>query len=137
MTAASHRAPLAPLTRLVVSSPLVTLPPLSVCLCLCLSAHRRLSLHPPGVSCPAGCHVASHHPNASCPPALAITPYDHPFYSNFEYFDQEEQSPKIQEHVPIEWDVGLGKHLQCCFIVPPPTHHALRLTCITPDATVA
>jgi hypothetical protein len=26
--------------------------------------------------------------------AVAIVSYDHPFYSNFEYFDQEEQSPK-------------------------------------------
>jgi hypothetical protein len=42
---------------------------------------------------------------------------------------------KIQEHAPSEWDVGLGKHLQCCLIFPPPTHHTLRLTCITPDAT--
>jgi hypothetical protein len=26
--------------------------------------------------------------------AVAIASYDHPFYSNFEYFDREEQSPK-------------------------------------------
>jgi hypothetical protein len=44
---------------------------------------------------------------------------------------------KIQEHAPSEWDVGLGKHLQYCSIVPPPTHCTLRLTCITPDATIA
>ncbi len=45
---------------------------------------------------------------------------------------------KIQEHAPSEWYViGLGKHLQCYSIVPPPTHHALRLTCITSDAIIA
>jgi hypothetical protein len=27
--------------------------------------------------------------------AFVIVPYDHPCFSNFEYFDQEEQSPKI------------------------------------------
>jgi hypothetical protein len=29
---------------------------------------------------------------------------------------------KNQEHAPSKWDVGLGKHLQYCSIVPPPTH---------------
>jgi hypothetical protein len=41
-TATSHHAPLTPLVRLVVASPLVTLPP-PVCLRLRLSLHRRLS----------------------------------------------------------------------------------------------
>jgi hypothetical protein len=44
-TAASHCTPLAPLIRLVVASPRVTLPP-PVCLYLRLSAHRRLIPRP-------------------------------------------------------------------------------------------
>ncbi len=43
----------------------------------------------------------------------------------------------IQEHAPSDLDVGLDKHLQCCSIVPLPTHCALRLTCITTDVTIA
>jgi hypothetical protein len=61
---ASHRTPLAPLTRLVVASPLATPPP-HVCLRLHLSAHRHLSLCPPCASCLAGCCIASHHTNYS------------------------------------------------------------------------
>ncbi len=61
--------------------------------------------------------------------ASAIASYDQPFYSNFDYFINKSNHQKIQEHAPSEWDVGLGKHLQCCSIVPSPTHRALRLTC--------
>ncbi len=32
--------------------------------------------------------------------AVVIASYDHPFYSNFEYFDQKEQSPKNPEICP-------------------------------------
>jgi hypothetical protein len=44
--------------RLFVVLPLVMLLP-PVRLCLRLSLHHRLSLHPSCISCPAGCHVAS------------------------------------------------------------------------------
>ena len=59
--------------------------------------------------------------------ALFIAPYDHPFYPILNILINKSNHQKIQEHVPSEWDVGLGKHLQCCSIVPPPTHYALRL----------
>jgi hypothetical protein len=55
--------------RPFVMSPLVTLPP-PVHLCLRLSSHRCLSLRPSCISCPSGCHIASHYNNASCPLAL-------------------------------------------------------------------
>ncbi len=67
-TAASHRAPLAPLVGLVFVSPLVTL--LSpVRLHLRLSPHRHLLLRPSYASFPAGCRVTSHHAPASRQPA--------------------------------------------------------------------
>ncbi len=50
---------------LFVMSPLVTPPP-TVGLCLHLSLHRRLSLHPSCISCLAGCCVASHYLDTSC-----------------------------------------------------------------------
>ncbi len=58
----------------VVSS--LMMPPPPICLCLRLSLHCHLSLHPSRISCPAGCRVASHYLNASCPPAplTLITP---------------------------------------------------------------
>ncbi len=55
--------------RPFVMSPLVMLLP-PVCLRLHLSSHRCLSLHPPCISCPSGCRIASHYNNASCPPVL-------------------------------------------------------------------
>ncbi len=74
-TTTYYCAPLTPLVQLVVASPLVTLPPpvslhlclssrllsgwllrhLLSCRCLCLSLHRRLSLHPSCASYPADC----------------------------------------------------------------------------------
>jgi hypothetical protein len=63
---------------------------------------------------------------------VLIAPYDHPFYSNFEKkLIKKSNHQKIQEHEPSEWDVSQGKHLQRCSIVPPSTHHTLRLTGIT------
>jgi hypothetical protein len=54
--------------RLFVVSPLVTpLPP--ICLRLRLLSHCCLSLCPSCTPCPAGCCIASHHVDASCPPA--------------------------------------------------------------------
>jgi hypothetical protein len=63
-----RRESLMPLFRLVVALPLVMLPP-PVRLHLRLSSHCRLSLRPSHPSCPAGCHVASHHAATSRPPA--------------------------------------------------------------------
>jgi hypothetical protein len=62
--------------KLFVMSPLVMPLPL-ICLHLHLTLHRHLSLRPSCVSCPVGCHVASHHTNASHPPApptLVVAP---------------------------------------------------------------
>ncbi len=67
-TATSHCAPLLPLFRMVVVSPLVMLPP-PVRLRLCLSLHHRLSLRPSRASCPADCCVNSCHAAAFQPPA--------------------------------------------------------------------
>jgi hypothetical protein len=64
---ASHCTPLLPLIRLVLASPLI-MPPSPVRLHLCLSSHCRLSLQSSCTSCPAGCHIASHHSAASHPP---------------------------------------------------------------------
>ncbi len=65
------------LPRLLIVSPLVTPQP-PVHLCLHLSLHRRHSLRPSHISCPAGFCIASHYVNASClptPPTLvAILP---------------------------------------------------------------
>jgi hypothetical protein len=46
----------------------LVMPPPLVRLCLHLSLHCCLLLRPSCNSCPAGCHVASHYNNASCPP---------------------------------------------------------------------
>jgi hypothetical protein len=61
--------------RMFVVSPLMTPPP-PVCLCLRLSLHRPLSLHPSYISCLAGCCVASHYVDVFCPPAplTLVTP---------------------------------------------------------------
>jgi hypothetical protein len=67
-TTTSHCAPLAPLVRLDVVSPLITLPS-PVRLRLRLSLHRQLLLHPSYTSCLAGCCVTSCHAATSRPPA--------------------------------------------------------------------
>ncbi len=54
--------------RLFVVSPLVTPPP-PVGLCLYLSLHRRLISRSSCISFLAGCCMASHYVNTSCPPA--------------------------------------------------------------------
>jgi hypothetical protein len=42
-------------------------------------------------------HFYFHQQHIASTMVLVIAPYDHSFYSNFEYFDQEEQSPKKSE----------------------------------------
>ncbi len=54
--------------QLFVVSPHI-MPPPPDRLYLCLSLNHHLSLRPSCISCPAGCHVASHYIDASCLPA--------------------------------------------------------------------
>jgi hypothetical protein len=111
--------------RLFVVSPLMMpFPP--ICLYLRLSLHCCLSLRPSCVSCPAGCCIASHHADASHPPAPVASgcahhmPLVHSSWLPCSLFSQQRlasasasATKELSPSCGVDLDCDTKLHVQC------------------------